>query len=133
MNNPRHYQNRPTIQPVPSSVLAVSRNVFHELISILPRDLDSLIKVATVTAIALSFIYGFLINQTVAITAEYSSIELELEEANAALSEVSANLAAAESGLESVSAEAANLFEVEPTGFVSRDISSGFTYQPNRL
>lgn len=76
----------------------------------------------------LSFIYGYLVNKTVSITSEYSAVEEKLDLANGRLSEVSTMVADAELTLDKYQSDSELLTEADPTGFVSRDVTTGFTY-----
>jgi hypothetical protein len=101
----------------------------NTVISYLPRDIDQFIKLATVVLVATSFMYGYLVNKTVSITAEYSAIEQKLSDAENRLTTASSRVAGVESQLEIISETVIDMNQVEPTGFVSRDLNSGFTYR----
>lgn len=92
-------------------------------------QLFSIVKFSAAVVVILGFTYGYLVNQTVAVTSDYSDLEERLSIANQRLSDASARVAATESSidnhqqvLESVQGE-----QVEPSGFVSRDVSNNFT------
>ncbi len=95
---------------------------------LVPHDIDSLLRFITILLVGTSFLYASLVNQTVKIVAEYSTIEDDLKSANNRLTAASTAIADSESLLEMLGEDQASFNQVEPAGFVSRDQSSGFTY-----
>lgn len=108
------------------SISLVDRFMSSSLITL---DFDFAIRaVGGVLAIA-TLMYGYLVNQTVSITAEYRDVENRIIEASSRLAEASAQMVIIEEYIESLEAESYELsVQTEASGFVSRSANSGFTF-----
>ena len=102
-----------------------SRDIVHTIYNSGWFNLSTMTRAGLALVVVLGFCYGYQVNKTVAITAEYSQIESQLTTAKNDLSKASMAIAAAEQRLDSHE----NMIneQVEPSGFVSRDVETAFT------
>lgn len=131
-----HHHNQSRRQPKATELnkfVIMSRSIAINSVLVMRQlSVNAVIKGLAVMFLFLSFFYGYLINQTVTITAEYSQVESRIVDASSRLSHASAAVAAAEALLQEPEVKTElRLQQVEPAGFVSRANNSGLTMVPS--
>jgi hypothetical protein len=104
---------------------------YHAINLAIPKKFNFYLKLSVAMVLMLAFTYGFLVNKTVSVTAEYSQLESDLIQANNKLSSVTTRITNIEEQLRNSVGQyqGQTLQETEPTGFVSRDVSTVLSYQ----
>lgn len=115
----RNYHQRSRQGAIIASVLSSTLAVF---------DFNFLLK-ATGAVLAVSIMmYGYLVNETVSVTAEYKQLESQIVDASSRLAEASAQMVIIEEYIANLDVSEYELVEQsEPNGFVSRSTNTGFT------